>query len=75
MGILLWKFETSKCNFTVIDTPGHRDFIRNVITVTSQADVTVVVVASASGEFEAGVSKNGRTREHIFCRTRLESIR
>ena len=35
-------------------------------TGTSQADVAVLVVASASGEFEAGISKNGPTREHIL---------
>jgi len=64
--IALWKFETKKFYFTIIDAPGHRDFIKNMITGTSQADVAILMIASPSGEFEAGYAKNGQTREHAL---------
>ena len=44
----------------------HRDFIKNMITGTSQADCAVLIVASGTGEFEAGISKEGQTREHAL---------
>ena len=64
--IALWKFETTIYEVTIIDAPGHRDFIKNMITGTSQADCAILIVAAGVGEFEAGIAKNGQAREHAL---------
>lgn len=55
------KFETDKYYFTIIDAPGHRDFVKNMITGTSQADAAMLVVSARDGE---GIM--AQTREHAF---------
>src|SRR2546427_152148 len=53
------RFDTDKYYFTIIDAPGHRDFVKNMITGTSQADAAVLVVSAAEGV-------QAQTKEHIF---------
>jgi elongation factor 1-alpha len=63
--ITLWKFETTKYYCTVIDALGHRDFIKNMITGTSQADCVVLIIDSTTSVFEAGISKDAQTRDSV----------
>ena len=64
--IAFQKFETPKFNYTLIDAPGHRDFIKNMITGASEADAAILVISSKPGEFDVGISSGGQAREHAF---------
>jgi len=60
------KFETPKYFFTLIDAPGHRDFIKNMITGASEADCAILVLSAKEGETDTAIAPGGQAREHAF---------
>ncbi|XP_046660139.1 eukaryotic peptide chain release factor GTP-binding subunit ERF3A [Homalodisca vitripennis] len=59
-------FETDKKHFTILDAPGHKSFVPNMIGGAAQADLAVLVISARKGEFETGFDRGGQTREHAM---------
>ena len=62
----LAQFFTDKKRITILDAPGHRDFVGEMIGGASQADVGILVISARRGEFETGFDNGGQTREHAM---------
>lgn len=59
-------FETEKRRYTILDAPGHKMYVSEMIGGASQADVGVLVISARKGEYETGFEKGGQTREHAL---------
>ncbi|GIL92612.1 hypothetical protein Vretimale_14026 [Volvox reticuliferus] len=57
-------FETDKKRYTILDAPGHKNYVPNMIQGACQADVAILVISARKGEFETGFERGGQTREH-----------
>ncbi|KAF1823469.1 uncharacterized protein K489DRAFT_317339 [Dissoconium aciculare CBS 342.82] len=59
-------FETEKRRYSILDAPGHKTYVPNMVQGASQADVGVLVISARKGEYETGFEKGGQTREHAM---------
>ncbi|TQS35962.1 hypothetical protein Golomagni_03601 [Golovinomyces magnicellulatus] len=59
-------FETDKRRYSILDAPGHKTYVPNMIGGASQADVGILVISARKGEYETGFEKGGQTREHAM---------
>ncbi len=59
-------FETETKRYTIMDAPGHKNYVPNMIAGAVQADVGILVISARRGEFETGFERGGQTREHAL---------
>eukprot|EP01055_Gregarina_sp_Pseudo9_P000665 Gregarina_sp_Pseudo_9__664@NODE_1422_length_1615_cov_25_192893_g1320_i0_p1_GENE_NODE_1422_length_1615_cov_25_192893_g1320_i0NODE_1422_length_1615_cov_25_192893_g1320_i0_p1_ORF_typecomplete_len489_score162_84GTP_EFTU/PF00009_27/4_5e47GTP_EFTU_D3/PF03143_17/6_1e28MMR_HSR1/PF01926_23/0_00084FeoB_N/PF02421_18/2_1e02FeoB_N/PF02421_18/0_014GTP_EFTU_D2/PF03144_25/1_2e03GTP_EFTU_D2/PF03144_25/0_009AIG1/PF04548_16/0_15_NODE_1422_length_1615_cov_25_192893_g1320_i0881554 len=60
------SFELPNVRYTILDAPGHKGFVPEMLAGAAQADVAVLIISSRKGEFEAGFERGGQTREHAM---------
>ena len=68
-------FKTKTKSFTILDAPGHKDYVPNMISGVAQSDYAVLVVSAKTGEFESGFIKEGQTREHAILAKSLGVVK
>jgi len=59
-------FETEKRRYSILDAPGHKNYVPHMIGGASQADVGILVISARKGEYETGFERGGQTREHAM---------
>ncbi len=59
-------FATAAKRYTILDAPGHKNYVPNMVVGAAQADIGVLIISARKGEFETGFEKGGQTREHAM---------